>query len=130
MKIFHGRQAGAPTEQRSATFSGTVYADPVMATTDNVTINNVFFAAGARTYWHAHEYGQILQVTAGSGLVCVEGGMPQVIRTGDVVWIPADERHWHGASQTTCMAHVATSLGKTSWHEEVTNEHYTLAAIA
>ena len=124
MQVFNGRQKGAVSEQRSSTFSGTVWADPVMPTTDKVTINSVFFAPGARTYWHTHEQGQILQVTSGSGWVCVEGDEPQVIRQGDVVWIPADERHWHGASADTFMIHTATSLGKTVWQEEVSEQDY------
>jgi quercetin dioxygenase-like cupin family protein len=124
MQVFHGRQKGAVSEQRSSTFSGTVWADPVMPATDKVTINSVFFAPGARTYWHTHEQGQVLQVTAGSGWICVAGGEPQVIRQGDVVWIPADERHWHGASADTFMVHTATSLGKTVWQEEVAEQDY------
>lgn len=124
MKVFHGRTAGARSEQRSSTFTGTVWADPVMPATDGVTINNVFFSPGARTHWHSHEHGQILQVTAGSGWVCVEGGEPQVIRSGDVVWIGAHERHWHGASPDSYMIHTATSIGKTEWLEEVAQRDY------
>jgi len=128
MKVFHGRAQGGVSEQRSSTFSGVVWADPVMPTTDKVTVNNVFFTPGGRTYWHAHEQGQILQVTSGSGFVCVEGGQPQAIRTGDVVWIGAGERHWHGASGSSFMAHTATSLGTTTWQEEVLEQVYRAAA--
>jgi quercetin dioxygenase-like cupin family protein len=126
MKVFHGRQDGVPSEQRGPgpTFSGVVWADPVMPTTDGVTINTVFFAPGARTFWHTHEQGQVLHVTAGSGWICVAGGKPEVIRQGDVVWIPADERHWHGASADSYMVHVATSIGKTIWQEEVSSQDY------
>jgi quercetin dioxygenase-like cupin family protein len=127
MKVFHGRAAGSVSDQRSATFSGVVWADPIMPTTDNVTINSVFFSPGARTFWHAHEQGQVLQVTSGSGWVCVAGGQAQAIRQGDVVWIPANERHWHGASKDSYMVHVATSLGKTSWEEEVSEGDYSQA---
>ena len=119
MKVFHGRMQGKPSEQRGPTFTGVVWADPVMATTENVTINTVFFSPGARTFWHKHEAGQVLQVTAGSGWICVEGGSPQVIRQGDVVWIGAGERHWHGADADTYMVHLAISLGKADWQEEV-----------
>lgn len=119
MKVFHGRPPGASSEQRIGTFSGTVWVDPVMPATDNVTIANVFFSAGARTFWHVHEYGQILQVMAGDGLVCVEGEIPQPIRAGDVVWIPPNERHWHGATETSFIMHTATSIGKTQWQDEV-----------
>lgn len=124
MKVIHARDDASPSEQRSATFSGSVWADPVMPTTDGVTINTVFFAPGARTYWHTHEVGQVLSVTAGSGWVCLEGEEPQVIRTGDVVWIAPGERHWHGASDTSYMVHVAVSIGKTGWQEEVSDKDY------
>jgi quercetin dioxygenase-like cupin family protein len=119
MKVFHGRTEGAVSENRSSTFTGTVWADPVMPTTDGVTINNVFFAPGARTYWHSHAQGQILHVTAGSGWVCLEGEEPRVIRMGDFVWIGPKEKHWHGAGADSFMAHTATSVGTTSWQEEV-----------
>lgn len=124
MKVFHGRADGAVSEQRSSTFSGVVWADPIMPTTDTVTIANVSFSPGGRTYWHTHAQGQILQVTSGSGWVCVEGGEPQKIRQGDVVWIPANERHWHGAGTDSYMVHTATSLGKTMWEEEVLEAVY------
>lgn len=124
MKVFHGRAKDAVSEQRSATFSGVVWADPVMPTTDKVSVSDVFFSPGARTFWHAHGQGQILQVTSGSGFVCVEGGEPQAIRTGDVVWIGANERHWHGASGDSYMVHTATSLGTTTWQEEVLEAAY------
>src|SRR5688572_11588258 len=96
MKIFPGRQTGATSEARTSTFTGQVFADPVMPTTDGVTINNVFFAPGGRTYWHTHEQGQVLTVVAGLGWICVEGEAAQPIRTGDTVWIPKGEKHWHG----------------------------------
>jgi quercetin dioxygenase-like cupin family protein len=124
MKVFHGRNEGVPSEQRSSTFTGSVWADPVMPATDGVTVNNVFFAPGARTWWHSHQTGQVLHVTAGSGWVCVEGGQPQVIRSGDVVWIGPGERHWHGASPDSFMIHTATSIGKTQWQEEVAERDY------
>ncbi len=129
MNIFYGRAAAdSVSEQRDSTFSGVVWADPVMPSTDNVTIANVFFSPGARTYWHTHEQGQILQVTSGCGWVCVDGGEAQTIRQGDVVWIPAEERHWHGAAHDSYMVHTATSLGKTHWQEEVTQYDYLRAA--
>ena len=65
MKIVHGRADGAVTEARGATFTGTVWGDPVLPTTDGTTINSVTFTPGARTFWHHHERGQILVVTAG-----------------------------------------------------------------
>ena len=127
MKIFPGRQSGASSEQRSSTFTGQAFADPVMATTDGVTINNVFFSPGARTYWHTHEVGQILNVTAGQGWVCVYGETPQPLRTGDTVWIPKGEKHWHGAAANSYLLHTAISIGKTEWQEEVDEQQYQVA---
>jgi quercetin dioxygenase-like cupin family protein len=129
MKVFHGRAEGVASEARGPTFTGTVWADPIMPTTDNVTINNVFFSPGARTFWHTHEHGQVLQVTAGRGWICTDGGEPQMIRQGDVVWIPPDERHWHGAAVDTYMVHVATSIGKSVWQEAVADADYPSARI-
>ncbi|MGA0096647.1 MAG: cupin domain-containing protein, partial [Burkholderiaceae bacterium] len=124
MKVFHARTEGAPSEERGPTFTGTVWADPVMPATDNVMINNVFFTPGARTHWHFHESGQILNVLAGSGWICKEGEEPQRIRTGDVVWIGPGERHWHGADVGSYMIHMATSIGQTTWAEEVSEADY------
>jgi quercetin dioxygenase-like cupin family protein len=124
MKVFHARTEGAPSEERGPTFTGTVWADPVMPATDNVMINNVFFTPGARTHWHFHESGQILNVLAGSGWICKEGEEPQRIRTGDVVWIGPGERHWHGADVGSYMIHMATSLGKTTWEHPVSDSDY------
>lgn len=124
MKVFHGRVEGALSEQRGETFTGTVWADPVMAATDNVTINNVCFTPGGRTHWHSHEQGQVLNVTAGCGWICLDGQAPQSIRTGDVVWIGPHERHWHGAAQGSYMVHMATSIGKTVWAEAVSGADY------
>ena len=124
MKVFHARSAGAPSELRGATFTGTVWADPIMPFTDDVQINNVFFAPGGRTHWHSHERGQVLQVVAGSGWICLEGNKPQPIRSGDVVWIGPNERHWHGGADTSYMLHTATSLGTTNWAEPVSEKDY------
>ena len=124
MKVLHGALAAEHMKPRSGTFSGAVSADTIMSSVDCVTVATVKFEPAGRTYWHPHERGQLLQVTAGSGLVCLAGEAPQVIRTGDVVWIQPNERHWHGANETTGMVHVATSIGMTSWQEEVSAEHY------
>jgi quercetin dioxygenase-like cupin family protein len=124
MKVFHGRVDGARSEQRGATFTGTVWADPVMPATDGVMINNVFFSPGGRTHWHQHEVGQVLYVTAGKGWICKEGEAPQPIRMGDVVWIGPNERHWHGAASDSYMIHMATSIGKTTWEHPVGEAEY------
>lgn len=127
MKVMHGRTAGAPSEQRSETFTGTVWADPIMPASEGVAINNVFFSPGARTHWHSHQNGQVLHVTGGKGWICKDGESPQPIRQGDVVWIAPNERHWHGAAEGSYMIHMATSIGKTEWETAVTDSEYGLA---
>lgn len=94
----------------------------------------VSFAAGARTAWHTHPLGQTLIVTSGCGLVQIEGGEIQEIRTGDLVWIPPGEKHWHGATPTSAMSHYAISEaldGKSvDWLEKVADDQYRLGAPA
>jgi quercetin dioxygenase-like cupin family protein len=89
---------------------------------------SVTFEPGARTAWHTHPLGQTLIVTAGSGLVQHWGGRVQEIRAGDTVWIPPGVKHWHGASATTAMSHIAIAEaldGKiVEWLEKVGDEQY------
>lgn len=88
----------------------------------------VTFEPGARTAWHTHPLGQTLLVTAGVGWTQREGGPVEEIRPGDVVWFAPGEKHWHGATATTGMTHIAIqeSLdGKVvEWMEQVSDEHY------
>jgi len=112
-------------------FTGTVRIDPMFLQAKDparVTGASVTFEPGARTAWHTHPLGQILIVTAGCGLVQREGGPIEEIRPGDVVWFPPGEKHWHGASPTTSMTHIAIQEqldGKTvEWMEKVTEEQY------
>jgi quercetin dioxygenase-like cupin family protein len=121
--IRRGRSDGAPAERRTATFTGLVYAEPLGAG-DGATAASVFFAPGARTFWHWHEHGQFLHVLTGHGLICAEGGRPAPLRPGDVVWVPPGERHWHGGGPDTVMAHLAVSLGTTNWLDAVSDEEY------
>lgn len=122
MKIVRGT---GPSEQRPKTITGEAWFDPVLPATDGTMITTVFFTPGARTFWHTHEHGQILQVIAGRGLVCSAGGTPQTLTVGDTVWVPAGERHWHGATTDSFLSHTAISLGTTHWAEEVTDADYT-----
>lgn len=89
----------------------------------------VTFAPGARTAWHSHPLGQTLIITAGTGWVQQWGGKIQTMKTGDVVWIPLGVKHWHGATATEGMTHIAITEsmnGKTTdWMEKVTAEQYT-----
>jgi quercetin dioxygenase-like cupin family protein len=132
VQIVRGRAAETtPTQSRTETFTGTVWGDPVLPTTpEGNTINSVTFTPGARTYWHHHSHGQILVVTAGRGWVCSQGSAPQVIRAGDVVWVPPGERHWHGGTADTIMTHLAVSLGPTDWLDEVSEDEYRAALVA
>jgi quercetin dioxygenase-like cupin family protein len=88
----------------------------------------VTFEPGARTAWHTHPLGQTLIVTAGCGRVQRAGGPIEEIRAGDMVWFEPGERHWHGASPTTAMTHLAIAEmldGKVvEWMEQVTDEQY------
>lgn len=124
MKVIKGRAQGADSTNRSETFTGTVWADPVLSVPGEISVNTVYFEPGARTYWHSHERGQILNVVAGQGIVATDGGETAEIRPGDIVWIPPGERHWHGAARSSYMVHVATSLGRTLWQEEVSELYY------
>ena len=91
----------------------------------------VTFQPGARSAWHTHPLGQTLIVTDGVGWVQQWGGPVQVIRKGDVVWIPAGVKHWHGATPTTTLTHLAFQEqldGRAvDWLEKVTDEQYRLA---
>ncbi len=93
-----------------------------------VACASVTFEPGARTAWHTHPLGQTLIVTAGCGWTQRWGGPVEEIRPGDVVWIPAGEKHWHGATATTAMTHIAIQeqLDGTTveWLEHVSDEQY------
>lgn len=130
MIIVPGRIPDKQTDKRGPTFTGEVWADPVLPATDGVTINSVFFPPGARTYWHSHERGQVLHVLGGGGLVCADGERPRVLRPGDVVWTPPGERHWHGGSPGSFLIHLAVSLGTTSWEQEVTEAEYAASPVS
>ena len=87
---------------------------------------------GARSFWHTPPLGQTLIVTAGCGWVQREGGLVETIRPGDVVWFEPGEKHWHGASPTTAMTHVAIQEAQdgkaVDWMEHVTDEQYGIGA--
>jgi len=89
----------------------------------------VTFEPGARTAWHTHPLGQTLIVTAGSGLAQSWDGPIEQIRPGDIVWFPPGEKHWHGATPTTAMTHIAIQEAldakAVDWMEKVTDKQYT-----
>ena len=112
-------------------FTGTVRIDPLFLKAEEparTTGASVTFEPGARTAWHTHPLGQTLIVTVGCGRVQREGGPIEEIRPGDVVWFPAGEKHWHGASPNTAMTHIAVqeTLGgkNVDWLEHVSDEQY------
>jgi quercetin dioxygenase-like cupin family protein len=111
-------------------FTGSARIDPLFQAPDPARVSggSVTFEPGARTAWHTHPLGQTLIVTSGCGWVQREGGPIEEIRPGDVIWFPPGEKHWHGATPTTAMTHIAIqeSLnGKNvDWMEKVSDEQY------
>jgi quercetin dioxygenase-like cupin family protein len=111
-------------------FTGTVRIDPLFEVPEpgRVLGVSVTFEPGARTAWHTHPLGQTLIVTAGCGLVQSWGGEVREIHPGDVIWCPPGEKHWHGATASTAMTHIAIVEkldGKTvDWMEKVSDEQY------
>jgi quercetin dioxygenase-like cupin family protein len=111
-------------------FTGTVRIDPLFTAPDpaRVAAASVTFEPGARTAWHTHPLGQTLIVTSGCGWVQREGGPIEEIRPGDIVAFPPGEKHWHGATPTTAMTHIAIQErlnGKAvDWMEKVSDGEY------
>jgi quercetin dioxygenase-like cupin family protein len=122
--VMKGGRAGVPSELRTATFTGTVWGDPVLAETDGVTINSVSFAPGGRTHWHSHDGGQVLVVTSGAGRIYDRDGNGSPISTGDVVFIEPGVEHWHGAAPDSYMVHLAISISGHDWLEPVSDAEY------
>jgi len=111
-------------------FTGVVRIDPLFQAPDPARVQgaSVTFEPAARTAWHTHPLGQTLIVTAGYGWAQREGGPVEEIRPGDVVWFSPGEKHWHGATSTTAMTHIAIQEklnGKVvDWLEKVSDEQY------
>jgi quercetin dioxygenase-like cupin family protein len=111
-------------------FTGTVRIDPLFEAADPARGRgaSVTFEAGARTAWHTHPLGQTLIVTSGSGRVQKWGEPVEEIRPGDVVWFEPGEKHWHGASPTVAMTHIAIQEALNwkvvDWMEKVPDEQY------
>jgi 4-carboxymuconolactone decarboxylase len=111
-------------------FTGSVRIDPLFESKDapHTSAASVSFEAGAHSAWHTHPLGQILVVTSGTGRVQRWGEAAAEIRTGDVVWIPPNQKHWHGAAPASAMTHIAiqSTLGgkNVDWMEKVSEERY------
>jgi len=120
----------ASTKGSADWFTGIVRIDPLFdrATPAQISGASVTFEPGARTAWHTHPLGQTLIVTAGCGFAQRWGGEKETIRPGDVVWFPPGEKHWHGATATTAVTHIAIQEklnGKAvNWMEKVSDEQY------
>ncbi len=120
----------ASTKGSAEYFTGAVRVDPLLQAKSPARAAGawVTFEPGARTAWHIHPLGQTLIVMTGCGLVQRWSGPIEQIRPGDVVWIPPGEKHWHGATPTTAMSHIAIQEqldGKTAdWLEKVSDEQY------
>lgn len=111
-------------------FTGSVRVEPLFDARGPARASafDVTFEPGARTAWHSHPFGQRLIVTSGLGWTQVEGGPVEEIGPGDVVWCPPNVRHWHGATATTAMTHIAVQEAKdgkfVEWMEHVTDAQY------
>jgi quercetin dioxygenase-like cupin family protein len=118
--------AAAPAEY----FTGSVLLEPLFGAKDSMPATGglVTFTPGARSAWHTHPAGQFLIVTSGTGWVQEEGGVKREIKPGDVIWTPPGVKHWHGATATNSMSHIAiTNMvnGKNvEWLEKVSEEQY------
>jgi|SRR5712672_784223 len=123
-----GSQASRPGP--AEWFTGSVRIDPLFQAPDpaRAGAGSVTFEPGARTAWHTHPLGQTLIITSGLGWVQSDGGPIEEVRPGDVVWFPPGLKHWHGASATTAMTHIAVQEsvnGKNvDWMEKVSDDQY------
>ena len=125
------RSGSQPSGKGSAYyFTGAVRIDPLFEAPEPARVRgaSVTFEPGARTGWHTHPLGQTLIVIWGVGLAQHWGGAIEEIRPGDVIWFSPGEKHWHGATPTTAMTHIAVQealLGKVvDWMEQVSDEQY------
>ena len=111
-------------------FTGTTHLNMLVTRDDvfNSSIGNVTFDAGARTNWHKHSGGQILLVTAGEGRYQEKGKEIQILKKGDVVKIPPNAEHWHGAAPNSEFTHISIEPNipnnETTWLEPVTDKEY------
>ena len=131
MKII--KSGSRPTRKASSEyFTGNVWQDPIIEADEPARVRalRVSFEPGARTAWHTHPLGQTLHVISGVGLMGLRNEAPQLIKAGDTVWIPPDEEHWHGASATNSMTHIAIQEALdgsvADWLDKVSDDEYQL----
>ena len=125
------RTSSRPTKKASSEyFTGIVWQDPIIEASEPARVRalKVAFEPGARTAWHTHPLGQTLYVLSGVGLMGLRNKAPQTINAGDTIWIPPGEEHWHGASDTNSMTHIAIQEelngSVAEWLEKVSDEQY------
>ena len=127
------KSGSRPTRKASTEyFTGNVWQDPIIEADEPARVRalRVSFEPGARTAWHIHPLGQTLHVTSGVGLMGLRNETPQLIKAGDTVWIPPGEEHWHGASATNSMTHIAIQEALNGsvaeWLDKVSDGEYQL----
>ena len=127
------KSGSRPTRKASSEyFTGNVWQDPIVEADEPARVRalRVSFEPGARTAWHTHPLGQTLHVISGIGLMGLRNEAPQLIKAGDTVWIPPDEEHWHGASATNSMTHIAIQEALdgsvADWLDKVSDDEYQL----
>lgn len=129
MKIT-GQSDRTPSKGPAANFTGEVTVSPLYAASEHTHNSGalVEFSPSARSAWHSHPAGQTLIVMSGAGWIQQEGGEKRGIKPGDVIWTPPGVKHWHGATQTEAMGHMAITNMKDGqvvvWMEKVTDAQY------
>jgi quercetin dioxygenase-like cupin family protein len=125
------RAGSKPTQKSSSDwFTGTVWQDPIVEAPEPARVRavKVTFEPGARTAWHTHPLGQTLHLISGVGLIGLRHDHPKIINAGDTVWIPPNEEHWHGATPTNSMTHIAIQESMNgsvaNWLEKVADAEY------
>jgi quercetin dioxygenase-like cupin family protein len=125
------RAGSKPTRKSSSDwFTGTVWQDPIVEAPEPARVRavKVTFEPGARTAWHTHPLGQTLHLISGVGLIGLRDNHPKIINAGDTGWIPPNEDHWHGATPTNSMTHIAIQESMNgsvaNWLEKVADEEY------
>ena len=127
-------KSGSRTTKKASSeyFTGNVWQDPIIEADEPARVRalRVSFEPGARTAWHIHPLGQTLHVISGIGLMGLRNEAPQLIKAGDTVWIPPGEEHWHGASATNSMTHIAIQEALNGsvaeWLDKVSDGEYQL----
>jgi quercetin dioxygenase-like cupin family protein len=111
-------------QRRGETFTGEVWGEARITSPEGLRVNTIEFLPSCRTYWHRHEGGQVLIITAGRGYIGTRDGNVIEVSAGDVIWTPPGVDHYHGARDDSFLLHDAISFGNTEWLEPVKDEDY------